>query len=81
MARLERTLILALWHSASEIVGVIANTTSLGVEELTIHEVVAYCIKEQLMPLIMETSSLIIKKVIDEDWDSLWAISMEVQKI
>ncbi|KAG5580396.1 hypothetical protein H5410_051023 [Solanum commersonii] len=76
MARLERTLILTLWHS-----GVIANTTSLGAEALTIHEVVACCIREHLMLLIRETISLIIKKVIDEDWDNPWTISMEVQKI
>ena len=81
MAHLERTLILALWYSSSEIVGVIANTASLADEALTIHEVVTYCIREQLMSPIMEFSSLIIRKVIDEDWDSPLAISMEVQKI
>ena len=64
-----------------KIVGFIANSTRLGVEALTIHEVVTYCIREHIMPLFMETSSLIIKKVTDEDFNSLWAISMEVQKI
>ncbi|XP_049414633.1 uncharacterized protein LOC125877356 [Solanum stenotomum] len=40
-----------------------------------------YCIENDLLPIIMETNSLIIKKVLDGIWDVPWAISVDIQCI
>ncbi|KAH0664999.1 hypothetical protein KY285_026205 [Solanum tuberosum] len=40
-----------------------------------------YCVNNNLMPLIMETNSLILKKIIDEIWEIPWSISVDIRCI
>lgn len=41
----------------------------------------AHCVEQQLHPLIIETDSLIMKRIIDEEWDPPWCIGIELKKI
>lgn len=45
-----------------------ANTASLKAEVMGIQEVLEYCVRHQLMPLILKTNFLTIKKMIDGEW-------------
>ncbi|KAK4737032.1 hypothetical protein R3W88_000729 [Solanum pinnatisectum] len=40
-----------------------------------------YCLENGLLPLIMETDSLIVKKVLDGVWEVPWSISVDIQCI
>ncbi|WMV08231.1 hypothetical protein MTR67_001616 [Solanum verrucosum] len=40
-----------------------------------------YCIENDLLPIIMETDSFIIKKVLDGVWEVPWSISVDIQCI
>jgi len=40
-----------------------------------------YCLSHNLIPLIMETDSLIIKKILDGIWEVPWAISVDIREI
>lgn len=40
-----------------------------------------YCVSHNLLPLIMETESLILKKVIEEKWEIPWVISVDIRCI
>jgi len=40
-----------------------------------------YCIENDLLPIIMEIDSFIIKKVLDGVWEVPWSISVDIQCI
>ncbi|XP_009794683.1 uncharacterized protein [Nicotiana sylvestris] len=56
-------------------------TTNVLAEAKVIVEGLKYCVKHELHPLILETESLVLKKVIGGEWDPPWCIVAEVQKI
>ncbi|KAH0776352.1 hypothetical protein KY290_007763 [Solanum tuberosum] len=41
-------------------------------------EALQYCVNNNLMPVIMETYSLILKKIIDEIWEIPWSMSVDI---
>ncbi|XP_075082433.1 uncharacterized protein LOC142166835 [Nicotiana tabacum] len=59
----------------------IGETTNIVAEAKAIVEGLAYCVERQLHPLIMETDSLVMRKIIDGEWATPWCIGAEVRKI
>ncbi|XP_070034559.1 uncharacterized protein [Nicotiana tomentosiformis] len=50
----------------------INNTTNIVDEAKAISKGLAHCVEQQLHPLIIETDSLIMKRIIDGEWDPPW---------
>ncbi|XP_075097910.1 uncharacterized protein LOC142175230 [Nicotiana tabacum] len=59
----------------------IGETTNIVAEAKAIAEGLAYCVEKQLYPLIIETDSLTMKKIIEGEWDPPWCIGTEVRRI
>ncbi|XP_075087590.1 uncharacterized protein LOC142169603 [Nicotiana tabacum] len=59
----------------------IGEITNLVAEAKAIVEGLAYCVERQQHPLIMETDSLAMRKIIDGEWANPWCIGAEVRKI
>ncbi|KAK6793579.1 hypothetical protein RDI58_007032 [Solanum bulbocastanum] len=55
--------------------------SALEAEVGAFKEGLQYCVSHNLLPLIMETDSLILKKVIEEKWEIPWVISVDVRCI
>lgn len=53
------------------------EATNIMAEAKAIVEGLAYCVEKQLHPLILETDSLVIKKIIEGEWESPWCIRAE----
>lgn len=66
-----------LYVEASEI----GEVTNIVAEAKVIVQGLAYCVERLLHPLIMETDSLVMRKIIDEEWETPWCIGFEVRKI
>lgn len=47
----------------------------------SIHEALKYIASSHLSPCVIETDSLLMKKVLDDDWEPPWNISTSVDKI
>nr|XP_016471225.1 PREDICTED: uncharacterized protein LOC107793393 [Nicotiana tabacum] len=61
--------------------GQIGVSTSLVAEAKALMEGILYCFQNQLHPLITETDSLDLKKIIEGQWAVPWSISKELRKI
>ncbi|XP_070041418.1 uncharacterized protein LOC142169055 [Nicotiana tabacum] len=59
----------------------IGETTNIVAEAKAIMEGLAYCVGRKLHPLIMETDSLVMRKIIDGEWATPWCVGAEVRKI
>nr|XP_016504630.1 PREDICTED: uncharacterized protein LOC107822596 [Nicotiana tabacum] len=59
----------------------IGETTNIVAEAKGMMEELIYCMEQQLHPLIMETDSLVMKNIIDDEWETPWCIGTEVRKI
>ncbi|XP_075107022.1 uncharacterized protein LOC142180004 [Nicotiana tabacum] len=59
----------------------IEDTTNIVAEAKAIVEGLAFCIKQQLHPLIVETDSLVMKRIIEDEWETPWSIGKEVKRI
>lgn len=38
-----------------------------------------YCVHNNFLPLVMETNSLILKKIFDGIWEIPWSISVDIR--
>ncbi|XP_075103611.1 uncharacterized protein LOC142178181 [Nicotiana tabacum] len=56
----------------------IGETTNIVSEAHANVKGLAYCVEKQLHPLIMETDSLVMWKIIDGKWETPWCIGAEV---
>ncbi|XP_019256289.1 PREDICTED: uncharacterized protein LOC109234676 [Nicotiana attenuata] len=56
-------------------------TTNVVAEAKAILQGLEYCVEYDLHPLILETDSLVMKKVIEGEWDTPWLITNDVKKI
>ncbi|XP_070036593.1 uncharacterized protein [Nicotiana tomentosiformis] len=56
-------------------------TTNVVAEAKAILQGLEYCVEHDLHPLILETDSLVMKKVIEGEWDPPWVIAQDVKKI
>nr|XP_009629929.1 uncharacterized protein LOC104119987 [Nicotiana tomentosiformis] len=56
-------------------------TTNVIGEAKAIMQGLTYCIDQDLHPLILETDSLVLKKVIKGEWEPHWSIVAEVRKL
>ncbi|XP_009804158.2 uncharacterized protein [Nicotiana sylvestris] len=56
-------------------------TTNVVAEAKAILQGLEYCVEHDLHPLILETNSLVMKKVIEGECDPLWVIANDVKKI
>ncbi|XP_019225001.1 PREDICTED: uncharacterized protein LOC109206620 [Nicotiana attenuata] len=59
----------------------LGETTNVVAEARAIVQGLEYCVEHNLHPLILETDSLVMKKVIEKEWDTPWTISQEVRRI
>nr|XP_009615502.1 uncharacterized protein LOC104108225 [Nicotiana tomentosiformis] len=59
----------------------IGISTNIVAEARAIVEGLLYCVQRQLHPLIIETNSLVMKKIIEGEWEIHWNIGKEVKKI
>ncbi|XP_070055030.1 uncharacterized protein [Nicotiana tomentosiformis] len=59
----------------------IGQTTNIVAEAKGILYGLLYCVDKQLHPLIMETDSLVMKKIIENEWECPWTIRAYVKKI
>lgn len=59
----------------------IGEATNIVSEAKAIAEGLAYCMERHLHPLIMETDSLGMRKIIDDAWETPWCIGAEVRRI
>ncbi|XP_060185616.1 uncharacterized protein LOC132615077 [Lycium barbarum] len=59
----------------------IGDSTIVVAEAKAILQGLTYCVEHELHPLIMETDSLLLKKVVEEQWQILWCIITEVERI
>lgn len=59
----------------------IGETTNIVAESKAIVEGLAYCVERQLNPLIIETDSLVMRKIIYGEWATPWCIGAEVRKL
>nr|XP_016451963.1 PREDICTED: 14.7 kDa ribonuclease H-like protein [Nicotiana tabacum] len=59
----------------------IGISTNIVAEESAIVEGLLDCVQRQLHPLIIETDSLVMKKIIEGEWEISWNIGKEVKKI
>nr|XP_009616365.1 uncharacterized protein LOC104108915 [Nicotiana tomentosiformis] len=57
------------------------ETTNVVAEAKAILHGLEYCSANNLHPLILETDCLLLKKLIEREWDTPWCIMAEVQKI
>ncbi|KAK4707129.1 hypothetical protein R3W88_033268 [Solanum pinnatisectum] len=55
--------------------------TALEAEVQAFKEGLTYCLNHHYIPLIMETDSLIIKKILDGIWEVPWNISGEIRAL
>ncbi|KAH0685725.1 hypothetical protein KY290_017253 [Solanum tuberosum] len=55
--------------------------SSLEAETIALRNGLEYCILHDLLPMILETDSLILKKILDGIWDVPWYNIMEVKRI
>lgn len=60
---------------------IIPRSTSLYAEAKAIKKDIKYCVNQHLLPLIVETDSLTIKRIIEAEWKTPWRISIEVKRI
>ncbi|XP_075084894.1 uncharacterized protein LOC142168132 [Nicotiana tabacum] len=67
-----------LMYTKADNIGV---TTNVVAEAKAILQGLEYCVTHDLHPLILETNSLVLKKVIEGKWVTPWCIGAEVQKI
>ncbi|XP_070031694.1 uncharacterized protein [Nicotiana tomentosiformis] len=59
----------------------IGHTTNIVAEVKGILHGLLYCVDKQLHPLIMETDSLVMKTIIEGEWECPWTIRADVKKI
>ncbi|XP_075100663.1 uncharacterized protein LOC142176572 [Nicotiana tabacum] len=59
----------------------IGNTTNMVAKARGIMEGPSYYIQMDFHPLIIETDSMVMKKIIEGEWEVPWCISKEVKKI
>ncbi|MCD7459186.1 hypothetical protein HAX54_040255, partial [Datura stramonium] len=59
----------------------IEEATSLKAETTTMVKGIGYYVENLLLPLALETNSLSLNKVVEEDWEIPWSISMKVRKV
>ncbi|KAH0655387.1 hypothetical protein KY285_030269 [Solanum tuberosum] len=59
----------------------ISLCTALEAETKAFNSDILYCLEHNLMPLVMDTDSLIIKKVLDGIWEIHWSIAVEIRVI
>ncbi|XP_070034487.1 uncharacterized protein [Nicotiana tomentosiformis] len=59
----------------------IGEATNIVAEAKAIMEGLSFCVERQLYPLIMETDSLVMSKIINDEWETPWCIRAEVRKI
>ncbi|KAH0669211.1 hypothetical protein KY285_023369 [Solanum tuberosum] len=59
----------------------ISFCTTLEAETKAFSSSILYCLEHNIMPLVMETDSLIIKKVLDGIWEKPWSIAVEIRVI
>ncbi|XP_060216759.1 uncharacterized protein LOC132644200 [Lycium barbarum] len=59
----------------------IADTTNITAESVAILDGIEYCIKNNLVPVMIESDSLSMINIIQGIWEIPWKISMEVNKI
>ncbi|XP_075097951.1 uncharacterized protein LOC142175265 [Nicotiana tabacum] len=59
----------------------IGQTTNIVVEAKGILYGLMYCVDKPLHPLIMESDSLVMKKIIKKEWECPWTIRADVKKI
>lgn len=59
----------------------IGETTNIVAETKAIVERLAYCVDREPHPLILETNTLVMKKIIEGEWDSPGWIVVEVKMI
>ncbi|XP_075097955.1 uncharacterized protein LOC142175269 [Nicotiana tabacum] len=59
----------------------ISETTNIVAEAKAIAEGLDYCVEKNLHPLIIETDSLTMKKIIEGEWYKPWCIGTDVRRI
>ncbi|XP_060211916.1 uncharacterized protein LOC132639487 [Lycium barbarum] len=59
----------------------IADTTNITAESVAILDGIEFCIKNDLVPVMLESDSLSMINIIQGRWEIPWKISMEVNKI
>ncbi|XP_059285591.1 uncharacterized protein LOC132039063 [Lycium ferocissimum] len=59
----------------------IADTTNITVESVAVFDGIEYCIKNDLVPVMIASDSLSMINIIQGVWEIPWKISMEVSKI
>ncbi|XP_019248409.1 PREDICTED: uncharacterized protein LOC109227663 [Nicotiana attenuata] len=59
----------------------IEDTTNIVVESKAIVEGLSFCVEQHLHPLIVETDSLVLKRIIEGEWDTPQNIGQEVKRI
>lgn len=59
----------------------IGETTNIVAESKAIVEGLAYYVEQHLHPLIIETDSLVMKRIIEGEWEPPWYIRTKVKKI
>ncbi|XP_059291735.1 uncharacterized protein LOC132045209 [Lycium ferocissimum] len=57
------------------------DTTNIVAKASAIQDGLEYCISNHLVPVVIESDSLIMINIVEEIWDSPWKISVEVRKI
>ncbi|XP_070045233.1 uncharacterized protein [Nicotiana tomentosiformis] len=57
------------------------ETTNVVAEAKAILQGLEYCYANSLHPLILETDCLLLKKIIEREWEPHWCVMAEVQKI
>ncbi|XP_019234078.1 PREDICTED: uncharacterized protein LOC109214596 [Nicotiana attenuata] len=59
----------------------IGEATNIVAEAKVVVEGLVLCVERKLHPLIMETDSLVMSKIIDDEWETPWCIGAEVRRI
>lgn len=57
------------------------HNTSLGAEAKVIEKGIEYCIPHLYLPLTVETDSLTMKRILDNEWKVPWIICLKVRRI
>ena len=57
------------------------DTTNVIAEAVAVEGGIQYCVDHQLLPLIVETDSLTMQKILDGIWEVPWRISLVVKRI
>ncbi|XP_059290815.1 uncharacterized protein LOC132044343 [Lycium ferocissimum] len=60
---------------------VLPDTTNLVAEAVAIEQGIKYCISHDLLPVIIETDSLSMQKILDSIWKVPWSISLTIRSI